>query len=852
MTIKALPIDNIKADFFNAIAKYSTLLLSAPPGAGKSTCLPLWLLEMDCFAGKKIYLLQPRRIAAKNIACYLAQQLGEKVGHTIGYRLRNEAKVSKHTRLEVITEGILTRIIQDDAELVNCGLVVFDEFHERSLNADLAFALTRDIQQGLRDDLKILLMSATLASDEIKAQLPDAQSLVSEGRSFPVEVSYQAVSNLRNWREQALHVISSSLKTYDGSILVFLPRSSDIRYLTQQLTHLLPSNTLLCPLYGDLSLVQQQQAIAAPEVGMRKVVLATNIAETSLTIEGVTLVIDSGFENVAVYDPQTLSNKLSLRAIAKSSAIQRAGRAGRLTAGHCIRLYSEDDFQRRPEQSVSEIQQADLLPMLMNIAQWGVSECQQLPMIELPSARHEQLAWQELTQLNLVTKQRQLTNQGKLVANFPAHPRIANMLVAANALALKLNAPHLLALASVLSAIIEERDIFSAEQRRDDANINHRIILLMRQAKNHRHQRILQQAKKLFSIANQHCVEHSLSCFTSQVDELPFTYTGLLLAHAYPERIAKKRDTHGQYLTAFGKGVQLQENDVLANEQYIVAAQLFQHQQSLNVALAADIDLNVAIELTIVLPDSRTKLLFDEQQGKIKLIEQHCLGAIIIDEKSVKQRIASEPLIDCWQQQIAKNGLDWLNMNENTLLLLERWRWLNHTQQQLNFPDVSPDILVMNIAQWLGPYLNNIISKRQLERLNFHSILMNLLTYEQQQQLEEIAPSTFVGPTGRKCPIRYSLSQPPIVSLPMQELYGLSATPKVGDIQSNNGHNLTLEILSPAQRPIQITQHLAEFWQGSYREVQKDMKARYPKHYWPDDPANAQATRKTKRHIVEN
>ena len=868
LSTQILPIEDIKADVIVALNQYQTLLLTAPPGAGKSTCLPLWLLDLPCLSAKKIYLLQPRRLAAKNIACYLSKQLGENVGETVGYRLRNESKSSKNTRLEVITEGILTQIIQHDAELSDCGLVVFDEFHERSLNADLAFALTRDIQQGLREDLKILLMSATLATEAINQQLPDAIALESKGRSYPVDISYQAPSNTRFWRQHALSVVKSLINSHQGSILVFLPGTGDIRYLVEQLQPFMPASTALCPLYGELSLQQQQQAIAPAPGGKYKLVLATNIAETSLTIEGVDLVIDSGLENVALYDVQTLNNKLTQRSIAKSSAIQRAGRAGRLQAGHCIRLYSKDDFERRNEQSSSEIQQADLLPMLMEVARWGANACAQLPMIEMPNANKEQLAWQELTDLGLVTQQHQLTVQGKLAAVFPCHPRFAKMLLAATQLEQSHQVEHLLTLACLYATLLEERDIFSVEQRANNCDITQRIIPLFQQAKKPQHQRIIQQAQRLYRVANQqrsHINQSSptdkvnssyhahndkaVKAFCHDATQLPLQCSGLLLLLAYPERLAKQRDEQGNYLTAYGKGLVMNNSDALADKKYLVAAQFFQRQQSLAIALAAEVNLSQALTWQVVTAKSKTQLHFDHKQNRIRCANQEVIGSLVISEENTTQQLTSELLIACWCQQIRKRGLNWLKFDEHTQQLLLRWRWLNQSQVHLAFDDVSDVHLLKNLEQWLGPYLTDITSKVQLDKLNLAELLLAQLSYQQQQVLKRLAPSYFVGPTGRKCKIRYSLTQAPIVSLPMQELYGVSITPSVGDSQHNSQVALIIELLSPAQRPIQITQDLVAFWQGSYREVQKEMKAKYPKHFWPDDPANAQATRKTKQAI---
>lgn len=848
---KSLPIHAIKQDVITALEHHQTVLLTAPPGAGKSTCLPLWLLEMPCLQGQKIYLLQPRRLAAKNIACYLARQLGEDVGKTVGYRLRNDQKVSSSTRLEVITEGILSQIIQSDEELSGCGLVVFDEFHERSLNADLSYALTRDVQQGLRDDLKILLMSATLATEYIQQQLPDAKTLASEGRSFAVDISYQAPTQQRLWREHASKVIKSAVNEHQGSILVFLPTTADIRYLSEQLLPLVPTDVILCSLYGDLSLDQQQQAIAAPINNQRKLVLATNIAETSLTIEGVTLVIDSGLENVASYDPSSLSNKLILRQIAKDSAIQRAGRAGRLSPGRCIRLYSKEDFERRNEHSLSEIQQADLLPMLLEVARWGANCCEQLPMIEQPKPKHEQLAWQELGKLGLVSTEHKLTEDGKLVASYPVHPRFAKMVVGAQKLNDSIHPEHLLSLACILTALLEEKDIFTKAQRQFDCDISHRVIQVLRQPKRPQYQRIIIQAKRLLRVALQQISHGKVTAqqLVTDAELLPLNQCGLLLLFAYPERLAKKRDTFGQYLSAYGKGVEINEQDALANEPYVIVAQLFQRQHTLQVALAAPIDITLAIEHQLIDVNEQCQLIFDPQQQKILTKKQQLIGNIVIKEEHSRDTFSTEQIVSCWCQQIRKRGITWLNFNNEMEDLLLRWRWINQTQAHLAFINVSDSQLLSTLETWLGPYLLDVKTKGQLDKVCMKTALLTQLNYQQQQVLSEVAPTHFVGPTGRRCAIRYSEEQAPIVSLPMQELYGMSTTPSVGDSTANRSVALILELLSPAQRPIQITQDLVAFWQGSYRAVQKEMKSRYPKHFWPDDPANAQATRKTKRHI---
>jgi ATP-dependent helicase HrpB len=849
-TSLSLPIEAIKTQFCQALSKHHTVILSAPPGAGKSTCLPLWLLQHEAFAGQKIYLLQPRRLAVKNIASYLAFQLNEQVGETVGYRIRNDTKISKSTRLEVITEGILTQIIQQDAELSDCALVVFDEFHERSLQGDLAFALSRDIQQGLRDDLHILLMSATLAIDNIAKAIPDAELLVSEGRSYPVDIVYDAPQNNHRWRDHALNVIKKHAKAHEGSILVFLPGVADIRFIANALAevfkHFPVDDLLLCPLFGDLTLKQQQQAIEPCQPGFRKLVLATNIAETSLTIEGVNLVIDCGLEKVAIYDGASLMNKLVQKNIAKASAIQRAGRAGRLMAGVCIRLYAQDDFERRPEHSVNDIMQADLLPTIIEAARWGVNQLAELPLLELPTPIKEQQAWQELKRLSIVNKQNQLTAHGEQVAQFPCHPRFAHMILSSNKLSsTRKQQEHLSFLACVLAALLEERDVFSGEQSRFDCNIAHRVSKLI-SAFNQPHGTLVNIVKQVNSLAKRVGLQNSNLLATQH---LPLDCIGLLLAYAYPERIAKARGATGDFICANGKGVTLNEQDALAGEQFLVIADLMQTQQVPGVRLATSIELSQLEHWFKPQIVEQEMAVFDERSGKIIARNQTKFDALVLQESVSRNMLSAETIITMWCELITRKGLTLLNWQAKDLALKARWNWLTRYFPEYELPQIDDETLLVNLESWFSPFVGEIKSMDKLTKLDISTMLLSQLDYQQQQILKQAAPSIYTGPTGRHCPITYSTEKSPKVSMPMQELYGETETPKVGGFKGQQGIPLLLELLSPAQRPIQVTQDLVQFWQGSYKAVQKDMKSRYPKHYWPDDPANAQPTNKTKRHL---
>jgi len=845
-----LPIELIKAPFCQALTEHRTVILSAPPGAGKSTCLPLWLLNFGGLGQHKIYLLQPRRLAVKNIATYLASQLNEPVGKTIGYRLRNETKISKDTRLEVITEGILTQIIQYDAELANCALVVFDEFHERSLHGDLAFALTRDVQQGLRDDLKILLMSATLDTEYLNKALPDAVTIESEGRSYPVEVIYNAPNNVQHWRAHALNVIKKEVVEHQGSTLVFLPGVADIRFIAQALSTGLSDEILLCPLFGDLTLKQQQQAIEPCQLGKRKLVLATNIAETSLTIEGVSLVIDCGLEKVASYDSASLMNKLVQKRIAKASAIQRAGRAGRLMAGKCIRLYAKDDFERRPDQGTNDIQQADLLPSLIEVARWGVNTLADLPLLELPTAIKEKQAWRELHSLAIIDQQNRLTKHGEQVAQLPCHPRFAHMLLCAKTNLLKERPKEqrqqLTLLACMITALLEERDIISSEHSRYDCDLEVRITQL--QSQWHKPYGVLANiVKQVENLAR----KVQLADLNSIVKlNLELDKTGLLLACAYPERVAKARGSLGDFICANGKGVRLSDQDALAGEDFLVIADLMQAQGTLQVRLAARISLPEIEQVFTEDIVEQDIAIFDDASGKIIARSQIKLASLTLQEKVSQNKLTKESIAQMWCELVKQKGLDFLHWQEKDLALQARWQWLNDYFPQYGLPDISDKTLLANLHDWFAPFVGEIKSKTKLAKVDLSSLLLSSLDYQQQQILKQAAPSVFIGPTGRHCPIRYSKEKSPKVSLPMQELYGSTQTPSVGGVNNNQGIPLLLELLSPAQRPIQVTQDLAQFWAGSYQSVQKDMKSNYPRHFWPDDPANAEPTNKTKRHLT--
>ena len=679
----------------------------------------------------------------------------------------------------------------------------------------------------------------------MKKSLPDACFIASEGRSFPVEISYQAPSINQHWREHLLYVLRQNLY-HQGSILVFLPGVSDIRFLINRLIDHLPAGTLLCPLFGSLTLAEQQQAIIPCESHEKKIVLATNIAETSLTIEGINLVIDCGLEKVAIYDTASLLNKLVQKNIAKASATQRAGRAGRLSAGHCLRLYAQEDFDRRPEQGIHDIQQADLLPTLIEAARWGVSCLADLSLLELPDSVKEHQAWLALASLAIVDKKQTLTAHGVLVAALPCHPRFGHMLVCAHRIMVSDNNDAMLSLACLLAALLEERDIFAANQARFDANIEHRIQLLCQIGTGN-----ARQSTAINGLLKQANVLAKRFSHRLLLDSLPLDKIGLLLSYAYPERIAKARGAYGNFICANGKGACVNDQDTIAQADFLVLADLGEVQGQIRVRLAASIsliDIEQAFSQEIVEQDIA---MYDDKTNRITHKKQRKLSALVLSERLVSGELSSDHISQMWCDLVSKKGLKFLPWQSNDLALRSRWLWITTHLKNLQLPLIDDRYLLANLDSWLAPFVGEVKSKTQLSKVDLSAMLLSLLTYAQQKLLQQAAPSHYVGGTGRHCPITYGQAKSPKVSLPMQELYGLTQTPIIGGSGGINeqGIPLLLELLSPAQRPIQLTQDLVQFWTGSYKAVQKEMKSCYPRHYWPDDPASAQATNKTKRHM---
>jgi ATP-dependent helicase HrpB len=756
-------------------------------------------------------MLEPRRLAARNIAHFLAGQQQESVGQSVGLRIRNEVKVSSNTQLEIVTEGILTRLIQHDPELTDIDLIIFDEFHERSLAADTALALALETQMALREDLKILVMSATLDTQRYQQFL--ACPIVScEGRSFPIEMVYTSLKDESKWLDSIAGLVIRALHEQHGSALVFLPGQREIYRVAQMLSAHKLSDTDVVTLFGGQDKQTQQVAIAPAKEGMRKVVLTTNVAETSLTIEGIRIVIDSGKRRAAQFNLKTGVTALTTQSISRSSAIQRAGRAGRIEPGIVYRLGSVEQFERRDGHDTPEILSSDITSLLLEAKVWG-AEIRDLPLLDQPSNNQIEQATKLLKMLEVLDEDGKLTALGKKVHGFGTEPRLAHMLIKAQALETKL--AGITTLACYFIALLESNITTTPELR----------VALLNQ------------------------FERPHPAFTSQLTqwlkrlklakpvELATEYLGIVVTLAFPDRLAKRR---GQgFILANGAGVNSHDNHWLGDD-YIAISALGGHKGQ-HIFSATDVSIK---QLNAVLPYLFSHYLvceFDDKKGRFIHEERTVIGALIIDAVPSSKPIDVATRTKAWLALIEKQGFKLFHSYDEVLPLLNRLT-LASRFNPAEFNKLDELSLLKEIAAWLTPFLHDCNQLTQLKKLDLKSALLSCLDWQQQQLLDQLLPSRIQVPSGSTIKVNYQLDGPAKLSVRMQEVYGLTETPKLCRGQLP----LLMELLSPAQRPLQLTQDLAHFWKNSYKEVQKEMKGRYPKHFWPDDPAMSQATNKVK------
>jgi ATP-dependent helicase HrpB len=837
-----LPVEEALAPLRAALSEHGAAVLEAPPGAGKSTVVPLALLAEGWAGGQRLLMLEPRRLAARAVAERMAQTLGEEVGATVGYRMRLETRVSRATRIEVLTEGILTRRLQHDPALEGVALVIFDEFHERSLQADLALALTLDARRHLKPALRVLVMSATLESQAIARLLGDAPAVSAHGRTFPVTTHYagRGLPVLPGEglpgdspERRVLALIRRALAETDGDLLVFLPGAGEIRRVATQLDEAALEGVAVLPLYGDLAAEAQHAALAPAAAGTRKVVLATNIAETSLTIPGVRVVIDSGLARRARFDPVTGMGRLETARISRASAQQRAGRAGRTAPGACYRAWSEGAQDSLAPYTPPEILEADLAPLALELASWGTRDALELGWLDAPPAAMLASARDLLARLGALAADGRISAHGREMARLAVHPRLAHMLLAARPLGLLRNACE-------LAALLSERDLLRGSEALRDADVRTRLELLRGEGGAGAVDRGALTRARRFARE----LERQLQADERKVPAAGEA-SGLLLAFAYPERIALRRPSGaGRYTLANGRGAAFAEAQHLARAELIVAAELDDRAREARILLAAPLaraDLEEYFAGELIAGES---VAWEAREQAVIGRRTVRYGALLLEDKPLA-RPAPEATRAALLQGVRELGLAALPWTAEARELLARIAFVRASSgsEAADWPPAGEPELLASLDAWLAPYLEGMSRREHLARLPLAEALRARLTFAQQRQLEEWAPSHVTVPSGSRIRVDYQDPGGPAVSVRLQEVFGLAATPLLG----RGRVPLTLRLLSPAQRPVQVTRDLASFWRGAYAEVRKDLRGRYPKHYWPEDPLAAAPTRGARR-----
>lgn len=826
-----LPVTQLLPELCQVLGEVRRAVLAAPPGSGKTTLVPLELIRQPWLAGKKILMLEPRRLATRAAARRMAQLLGERVGETVGYQVRFEREISAATRIEVVTEGILTRRLQQDPELQDVGLIIFDEFHERSLHADLALALSLDVADNLREDLRLMVMSATLDTQAVAGLLGGVPVIVGEGRSHPVELRYlerprPVASDIS---ESVARGVQRALLGTTGDILAFLPGAGEIRRSECLLKPRLPDGVALFPLYGDLSRADQDAALT-PSAGGRRVVLATSIAETSLTIEGIAGVVDSGWSRRPQFDPNSGLSRLRTVRVSAASADQRAGRAGRLGPGVCYRLWTRAEQAQLVPHQLPELLEADLAPLALELALWGVTDARELAWLDSPPVGAYAQARELLQRLDALDAQGRITPAGRRLVALGLHPRLAHLL---------LNAGAAVDRALDLAALLSERDIFRYRpgvSRSIDIEERLQRLAAWRQGRERHADGELDRAQcqQVERSARQwrRLLKPAAGCGD------PTPGVGGLLSLAFPDRIAQRRPgSDNRYLLTSGRAVQIPEGDPLARHDYLVVAALDAGRREGRAYLAAPITGDEIRDLQAPHISRTRRVTWDPAGEAVVAREEERLGAVVLATRPLREFDADENgrAMLTGLRQMGLSALPW---NDE----LQQWRqrvmslrcWLSDS----DWPDLSDERLLETLEQWLGPWLSGISRREHLKQLDLGAILNSRFSWEQQQQLDRLAPVALPMPSGSRRRLRYQAGEPPVLAVKLQELFGLRQTPTVCQGQVN----VMIHLLSPAQRPIQVTQDLAGFWDRTYAEVRKELKGRYPKHYWPDDPASAVPT----------
>ncbi|TWT02058.1 ATP-dependent helicase HrpB [Reyranella sp. CPCC 100927] len=823
----ALPIEEALPALKQALLSRTEAVLLAPPGAGKTTRVPLALLDAPWLAGRKIIMQEPRRIAARAAARRMAQTLGEAVGDTVGYRVRLDSRVGPATRIEVVTDGLFLRRLQADPTLEGIGCVIFDELHERGLETDLSLALVREAQLALRDDLRVLAMSATLDGVAVAQVLGGAPIIESAGRMFPVDTRYLERDADGRIEDVTAAAVRRAVAEEPGSALVFLPGVGEIRRVEERLRGALPADTDLVPLYGDLAPGEQDRAIRPAPAGRRKVVLATSIAETSLTIDGVRIVVDAGWMRVPRFSPRTGMERLQTVRVTQASADQRRGRAGRLAPGVCYRLWSEATQRGLRPFGVPEILDADLAPLALELAAWGTRDVTALPWLTPPPVAALATARDLLRDLGALDDDGAVTAHGRAMSALGQHPRLAHLL-------LRGQDEGRGALACQVAALIAARDLLRFPPGQRDPDLRHRVDVSLNET------RPVSGAavdRGTLAAVRQSARDLRRRLGVRENGAVDSRDTGRLVAMAYPDRVARRRPGGGaRYRLSGGRGATLPEGDPLAAEEWLAVADLDEGAQDARIFLAAPLALADIEDLFDHRLVARDVLRWDGREQAVVARRERRLGTLVLEERALPDP-ASEAVRAAMLDGLRALGLDSLPWSDGLRSWQQRVQFLRrHLGEE--WPDVSDPALLASLSTWLGPYLDGVSRRAHLDRVDLASALHGTLEWSKRQKLDELAPTHIAVPSGSRVAVDYTNPDEPVLAVRLQEMFGLAATPRI----AGGRVPLLIHLLSPARRPVQVTRDLASFWASGYRAVKAELKGRYPRHYWPDDPLVAEPT----------
>ena len=835
----ALPVDTIIPELRRILTKTPNAVVTTQPGAGKTTRVPLGILNEPWLDNQRIIMLEPRRLAARAAAYRMAATLGEHVGETVGYRIRLDKRIGPHTRIEVVTEGILTRILQSDPSLDGYGLVIFDEFHERNLHADLGLALCLETQTALREELRILVMSATLDTESISSLLGNTPIISCKGTVFPIETRYLSHPPPKITEQPVVQAVKEAVSNCPGNILVFLPGIGEIRRVERGIRNSnVGSHVHVAPLYGDLSQSEQDLAIQPPAPGQRKIVLATNIAETSLTIEGIRIVIDTGLVRVAKFDPRSGMSRLETIKVSKDSADQRQGRAGRIEPGVCFRLWTVREHQGLLQRTTPEILESDLSSLALELAHWGNTDPHKLSWIDPPPRGAYSQAKELLVRLGAIDDEGRITTHGKQMVQLPLHPRLAHMVLEGKRLGLE----HL---ACELAVILSERDFVKSQPGDRNIDLQVRVDVLHHPEKHKQNFSVDRIALKHILKATVHLKKQlDLDSENTDYHKNYSEDVGLLLAFAYPDRIAQCQNrAEGRYRLANGRGAVVSELQALSGEPYLVIAHLDGEQQWARIFLAAPVRTEALEEHC---SDQISELQFvkwDDSTLGVSARKQRRLGELILEDQALRHPDPDQ-VTAALIQGLRQLGIDCLPWTK----ALRSWQARVLFMRQLegensSWPDVGDLHLLDTIDEWLGPFLPGLSRLDQIQRMDIQKPLLSLINWEQRKELDDQAPTHLTVPTGSKILLQYPLNESPVLAVRLQEMFGQWETPRI----AGGRVPVLIHLLSPARRPVQVTGDLASFWANSYQEVRKELRGRYPKHHWPEDPLKAKPTTRTKR-----